>query len=84
LNSVKNLKNPKTLDLNKYIAKTIEGKPGGDILKKIIDDTNMLPEELRTLLGEIKDPRYSIFNAMTKLVFCSKNSKLFISCKCKK
>jgi hypothetical protein len=67
LNSVKNLKNPKTLDLNKYIAKTIEGKPGGDILKKIIDDTNMLPEELRTLLGEIKDPRYSIFNAMTNL-----------------
>ncbi len=67
LNSVKKLKNPKTLDLNKYITKTVEGKPGGDFIKKVIDDTNMLPKELGELLGEIKDPRYSIFNAMTNL-----------------
>ena len=67
LNSVKKLKNPKALDLNKYIKQTVEGKPGGEFIKQVIDDTNLLPKELKELLGEIQDPRYSIFNAMTNL-----------------
>jgi len=74
LNSVKKLKNPKALDLNKYITKTMEGKPGGEFIKKVIDETNMLPKEIRELLGEIQDPRYSIFNAMTNLSSVARTS----------
>jgi len=67
VNAVKKLKSPKALDLNKYIKNTVEGKPGGEFIKQIIDDTNLAPKEIRELLGEIQDPRYSIFNAMTNL-----------------
>ena len=67
INAVKKLKSPKALDLNNYIKNTVEGKPGGDFIKKVIDDTNLAPKEIRELLGEIQDPRYSIFNAMTNL-----------------
>ena len=74
LNSVKKLKNPKALDLNKYITKTMEGKPGGEFIKQVIDETNMLPKEIRELLGEIQDPRYSIFNAMTNLSSVARTS----------
>jgi len=74
LNSVKKLKNPKALDLNKYITKTMEGKPGEKFIKEAIDDTNMLPKEIRELLGEIQDPRYSIFNAMTNLSSVARTS----------
>ena len=31
----------------------------------------------RELFGEINDPRYSIFNAMTNLSCCCKNSYIF-------
>ena len=58
---------PKPLDLNKYINKTMEGKPGGETIKAIIDETNAPPKVIRELLGEIQDPRYSIFNAVTNL-----------------
>ena len=74
INSVKKLKNPKALDLNKYITKTMEGKPGEKFIKQAIDDTNMLPKEIRELLGEIQDPRYSIFNAMTNLSSVARTS----------
>tara|TARA_R100000030_G_scaffold8266_1_gene5661 strand:+ start:1280 stop:5428 length:4149 start_codon:yes stop_codon:yes gene_type:complete len=67
ISSVKKLSKPTNLDLNKYITKTMEGKPGGEFIKQVVDDTNLLPKEIRELLGEIKDPRYSIYNAMTNL-----------------
>jgi len=67
INSVKKLKSPKALDFNQYIAKTMEGKPGGEFIKKFIAENNFAPQEIRELLGEIQDPRYSIFNAMTNL-----------------
>ena len=79
LNSVKKLKNPKTLDLNNYIKQTVEGKPGADVIKQAINDTNMLPKELRELLGEIQDPRYSIFNAMTNLSSVARTSNYLTS-----
>jgi hypothetical protein len=79
LNSVKKLKNPKTLDLNNYIKQTVEGTPGADIIKKSIDETNMLPKELRELFGEIQDPRYSIFNAMTNLSSVARTSNYLTS-----
>ena len=52
----------------------MEGKPGGEFIKKVIDETNMLPKEIRELLGEIQDPRYSIFNAMTNLSSVARTS----------
>ena len=67
LNAVSKKKQPKPLDFNNYISKTVEGKPGGDFIKQVIDDTGMVPREIRELLGEVQDPRYSIFNAITNL-----------------
>ena len=64
---VSKVKSPKPLEFNNYIKKTVEGRPAGDFIKKAIDDTNVPPKEIRELLGEIQDPRYSIFNAMTNL-----------------
>ena len=67
ITSVAKLNKPTPLQLNKYISKTMEGKPGGDFIKQVVDDTQLLPKELRDLFGEIRDPRYSIYNAMTNL-----------------
>jgi len=67
LAEVSKIKKPKALDLNNYIKKTVEGRPAGETIQKIIDDTGLPPAEIRSLLGEISDPRYSIFNAMTNL-----------------
>ena len=67
LAEVSKIKKPKALDLNNYIKKTVEGRPAGDFIKGVIDDTGVPPTAIRELLGEISDPRYSIFNAMTNL-----------------
>tara|TARA_R100001198_G_scaffold907_1_gene634 strand:+ start:1060 stop:5193 length:4134 start_codon:yes stop_codon:yes gene_type:complete len=67
VNDVKKLNKPSPLQLNQYVSKTMEGKPGGEFIKQMVDDTKTLPKELRQLFGEIKDPRYSIYNAMTNL-----------------
>ena len=67
LAEVSKIKKPKALDLNNYIKKTVEGRPAGEFIQKMIDDTGVPPAAIRELLGEISDPRYSIFNAMTNL-----------------
>ena len=67
LNTVGKTKKPKELGFNEYINKTMEGKPGASFIKQTIENTNAPPREIRELLGEIQDPRYSIFNAMTNL-----------------
>ena len=67
LADVSKIKKPKALDLNNYIKKTVEGRPAGEFIQKMIDDTGVPPAAIRELLGEISDPRYSIFNAMTNL-----------------
>ena len=67
LNAISKRKKPKELGFNEYINKTMEGRPGASFVKNIIDNTNAPPREIRELLGEIQDPRYSIFNAMTNL-----------------
>ena len=50
-----------------YINKTLEGKPGGEFVEKIMERTGQPPRVLRQLFGEIKDPRLSILNAATNL-----------------
>ena len=67
LNTVGKTKKPKELGFNEYINKTMEGRPGASFIKQTIENTNAPPREIRELLGEIQDPRYSIFNAMTNL-----------------
>ena len=67
LNAVRNKGKPKALAFNDYINKTMEGRPGADFVKQVIDDTALPPKEIRELLGEITDPRYSIYNAITNL-----------------
>ena len=67
LNAVRNKGKPKALGFNDYINKTMEGRPGADFVKQVIDDTALPPKEIRELLGEVTDPRYSIYNAMTNL-----------------
>ena len=67
LNAVRNKGKPKALALGEYINKTMEGRPGADFVKQVIDGTGLPPKEIRQLLGEITDPRYSIYNAITNL-----------------
>ena len=74
LAEVSKIKKPKDLDFNNYIKKTVEGRPGGDFIKGVIDDTNLPPKAIRELFGEISDPRYSIFNAMTNLSSVARTS----------
>ena len=49
------------------INKTMEGRPGADFVKEAIEGTKLPPKVIRELLGEVQDPRYSIFNAITNL-----------------
>jgi len=67
LNSVRNKGKPKALALGEYVNKTMEGRPGADFVAQIIKGTGLPPKEIRQLLGEITDPRYSIYNAITNL-----------------
>ena len=50
-----------------YVLKTIQDQPGEKFIKKVIDDTGAPPDVIKRLMGEMKDPRYSIFNAITEL-----------------
>jgi len=50
-----------------YIKKTLEDSPGGEFVAKVMEKTGQPPKVLRELFGEIKDPRLSIFNAVTNL-----------------
>ena len=67
LNAVAKRSIPKPLNFNNYVKETMEGRPGADFVKGVIDDTKLPPKEIRELFGEIKDPRYAIYNATTNL-----------------
>ncbi len=60
-----------------YIKKTLQGFGKDDkFIKNIIDETKGPAKEIRKLLGEMKDPRYSIFNAVTQLSGMARNSAM--------
>jgi len=67
-------KSPTPLQLNEYINKSMEGRPGQDIIAEAIKKEKMPPKVIRELLGEIQDPRYSIFNAITNLSTVARTS----------
>ena len=52
----------------------MEGRPGQDIIAEAIKKEKMPPKVIRELLGELQDPRYSIFNAITNLSTVARTS----------
>ena len=60
-----------------YVKKTITDVKGEDFAKQIMKDADIPPKVLRELLGEVQDPRYGIFNAITELSGMSRMSAMF-------
>ena len=50
-----------------FINRTLGDAPGGAFIKGVMEKTGQPPKVIRELFGEIKDPRLSIFNAVTHL-----------------
>ena len=74
---IKAKKSAKGLPDPSYIKKTLEGFGKDEkFIKNIIDETNGPAKEIRKLLGEMKDPRYSIFNAITELSGMARHSAM--------
>ena len=60
-----------------YVAKTLEDLPGEKFVKQVIEDTGAPPDVIRTLMGEMQDPRYSMFNAITELSGMARVSAMY-------
>ena len=74
---IKAKKSAKGLPDPSYIKRTLEGFGKDEkFIKNIIDETNGPAKEIRKLLGEMKDPRYSIFNAITELSGMARHSAM--------
>ena len=50
-----------------YVRDTLEKVKDEKFASQIVDSTGLPSKEVRELLGEVKDPRYAIFNAITEL-----------------
>ena len=60
-----------------YIKKTLQGFGKDEkFIKNVIDETKGPAQEIKKLLGEMKDPRYSIFNAVTQLSGMARSSAM--------
>ena len=60
-----------------YIKRTLQGFQKDDkFINNIINETKGPAQEIRKLLGEMKDPRYSIFNAITQLSGMARSSAM--------
>tara|TARA_R100001163_G_scaffold55261_1_gene42688 strand:+ start:381 stop:4316 length:3936 start_codon:yes stop_codon:yes gene_type:complete len=60
-----------------YVKKTITDLPGEKFINEIIERTGAPPKVIRDLMGEISDPRYGIFNAITELSGMTRMSAMF-------
>ena len=60
-----------------YVNKTLEELPGGKFIAETIEKTGAPPAVIKKLLGEMSDPRYSIFNAITELSGMARTSAMF-------
>lgn len=75
--AVKIRKSTKGLADPSYIKNTLTGlKKDDKFIKNIIDETKGPAIEIRKLLGEMQDPRYSVFNAITQLSGMARNSAM--------
>jgi|TARA_R110002012_G_scaffold266640_1_gene450258 hypothetical protein len=64
---VKVRKSSKGLPDPSYIKKTVEDLGYEKFYDDLVDGTGAPVKQIKNLLGEIKDPKYSIFNAITEL-----------------
>ena len=60
-----------------YVSKTLTDLPGGKFVDEVIERTGAPPQVIKKLLGEMKDPRYSMFNAITELSGIARSSAMF-------
>ena len=60
--------------VKKAFQRTVEKNIAGESVKEVIGPGSRI---FRELFGEIKDPRYSIYNAMTKLSGVARKNQLF-------
>jgi len=60
-----------------YVSKTLTDLPGGKFVDEVIERTGAPPQVIKKLLGEMKDPRYSMFNAITELSGLARSSAMF-------
>ena len=60
-----------------YVSKTLTDLPGSKFIDEVIERTGAPPKVIRKLLGEMKDPRYSMFNAITELSGIARSSAMF-------
>jgi len=74
---LKAAKSKKGLADPNYVKKTLEDLPGEKFVKKFIEKTGAPPAAIRKLMGEMKDPRYSIFNAITELSGMARTSAMY-------
>ena len=58
-----------------FVKKTLADAPGGKFVKDVMEKTGQPPKFIRELFGEVKDPRLSIFNAITKLSALGRQTK---------
>ena len=71
------VKKPNILPDPSYVKRTLEGLGKDEkFIKNIVDETGVPVKEVRKLLGEMKDPRYSVFNAITQLSGMARNSAM--------
>ena len=74
---LKAAKSKKGLADPNYVKKTLEDLPGEKFVKKFIEKTGAPPAAIRKLMGEMKDPRYSIFKAITELSGMARTSAMY-------
>ena len=74
---LKAAKSKKGLADPNYVKKTLEDLPGEKFVKKFIEKTGAPPAAIRKLMGEMNDPRYSIFNAITELSGMARTSAMY-------
>ena len=60
-----------------YVSKTLTDLPGSKFIDEVIERTGAPPQVIKKLLGEMKDPRYSMFNAITELSGIARSSAMF-------
>ena len=60
-----------------YLNRTLEDLPGSKFINEIIETTGEPPAVIKKLLGEMSDPRYSIFNSITELSGMARTSAMF-------
>jgi len=58
-----------------FVSRTLADAPGGKFVKEVMEKTGQPPKVIRELFGEIKDPRLSIFNAVTNLSALGRQTK---------